>query len=67
MIWKILAYWVVAAYAALAIYVACRWIGQKKGGVMNKFWWWIFEHISLGRLAPYVLGLALGSRPRRVK
>jgi len=34
---------------------------------MNKFWWWVFEWIPLGRLAPYILGLALGSKPRRVK
>lgn len=36
---------------------------------MNKFWWWIFknEWIPLGRLAPYVLGLALKSKPHKVK
>lgn len=35
----------------------------------RKFWMWVWknEWIPLGRLAPYVLGLALGSKPRRVK
>jgi len=36
---------------------------------MNKFWWWIWknEWIPLGKLVPYVLGWALGSRPKRIK
>jgi len=36
---------------------------------MNKSWWWVWrnEWIPLGRLTPYVLGLALGSKPRRAK
>ena len=32
---------------------------------MNKFWMFIFVNFKLGRLAPYVLGLALGSMPHR--
>lgn len=36
---------------------------------MNRFWWWIWrnEWIPLGGLAPWVLGLALGSKPHRIK
>lgn len=36
---------------------------------MNKFWKWVWrnEWIPLGFLAPYVLGLALRSKPHRVK
>ncbi len=29
-------------------------------------WVWMAEWIPLGPIAPYVLGLALGSKPRRV-
>ena len=38
-------------------------------GVIKKIAMWIFknEWIPLGRLAPHILGIALGSKPRRVK
>ena len=28
---------------------------------------WIFNNIRLSKLAPYVLGIAIGRKPRRVK
>jgi hypothetical protein len=28
---------------------------------------WLVFNIPLGRLAPYILGFALGSKPRRVR
>jgi len=36
---------------------------------MSKFWWWIFknEWIPLGFLAPYVFGLAIKSKPHKIK
>lgn len=34
---------------------------------MNKFLMWIFDNIPLGRLAPYVFGLAIGRKPHRIK
>lgn len=33
---------------------------------MRKFWWWLFKHVPLGRLAPYALGFALRSKPHRL-
>lgn len=27
---------------------------------------WLFDHVPLGRFAPWMLGYVLGSRPRRV-
>lgn len=33
---------------------------------MRKILFWIVWHIPLGRLAPYVLGLAVGRFPREV-
>ena len=34
---------------------------------MNRFLLWLAFNIPLGRLAPYVLGLALGSKPERIE
>lgn len=34
---------------------------------MRAMGWWLFNYIPLGRLAPWVLGLLVGSRPRRVR
>jgi hypothetical protein len=31
------------------------------------FKWWIFDHLPLGRFAPYVFGLLIGSRPNKIK
>lgn len=32
---------------------------------MKRFLIWLIWHVSLGRLAPWVLGLALGRWPRK--
>lgn len=34
---------------------------------MRGFLFWIFNNVPLGPLAPWVFGLAIGRRPRRVK
>jgi len=34
---------------------------------MRRFIWWVFNNIPLGRLAPWVFGLAIGRRPRKIK
>lgn len=34
---------------------------------MRKVLFWIVDNIPLGKLAPYVFGLALGSKPQKVK
>ena len=34
---------------------------------MRKLLFWIVHNVPLGGLAPYVLGLALGSCPKKVK
>ena len=34
---------------------------------MKKILFWIVYNVPLGRLAPYVLGLAFGTFPKRVK
>lgn len=33
--------------------------------VVRSFLFWLVWHVPLGRLAPWVLGLALGSKPQR--
>lgn len=35
--------------------------------MMRRLALWLILRVRLGRLAPFVLGLALGSRPGRVK
>lgn len=34
---------------------------------MSRFLLWLVFNVPLGRLAPYVLGLALGSKPERIE
>lgn len=34
---------------------------------MRRLLFWIVFNVPLGRLAPWVLGLALGRRPRKVR
>lgn len=34
---------------------------------MNGFLFWLVDNVPLGRLAPWVFGLAIGRLPRRVK
>ncbi len=34
---------------------------------MNGIWGWLFVQFSWGRLAPYVLGMALGRWPHKVR
>lgn len=34
---------------------------------MRKILFWIVNNIPLGKLAPYVFGLALGRKPQKVK
>ena len=34
---------------------------------MRKFLMWLVWNVRLGRFAPYIMGLALGRKPRRVK
>ena len=34
---------------------------------MNRFLFWLIDNIPLGRLAPYVFGLAIGRKPQKVK
>jgi len=34
---------------------------------MIRVWLWLFNHVPLGPLAPWVLGLIVGSPPRRVQ
>ena len=34
---------------------------------MRRFLMWLVWNVSLGKLAPYVMGLAMGRKPRRVK
>lgn len=34
---------------------------------MNRFLFWLIDNIPLGRLAPYVFGLAVGKKPQKVK
>jgi hypothetical protein len=34
---------------------------------MTKFLFWVIKNIPLGRLAPYVFGLAIGRKPQRVE
>lgn len=34
--------------------------------MMRRLLFWLVWHVPLGRFAPWVLGLALGSRPERV-
>lgn len=39
----------------------------KEATRMKRVLRWLFDHVRLGPLAPYVLGLILGRRPRRKK
>ena len=43
--------------------------GARDGGgrAMRRFLFWLLFHVRLGPLAPWVLGLALGRRAKRVK
>ena len=34
---------------------------------MNRFLFWLIDNIPLGRLAPYVFGLAVGNKSQIVK
>ena len=34
---------------------------------MRGFLFWLVQNVPLGPLAPYILGLALGRKPRKVK
>ena len=34
---------------------------------MRNLGWWLFDKVPLGPLAPYLLGLLLGSKPKRVR
>ena len=35
--------------------------------MVGKFLFWLVFNVPLGRLAPYVLGLAMGRWPKKVK
>lgn len=39
---------------------------EGRGAKMRKFLFWIIHNIPLGRLAPWVVGLAIGRRPHRI-
>ena len=39
----------------------------KEGGFVKSIAWWLLNNVKLGSLAPWVLGLALGRMPRKVK
>jgi hypothetical protein len=34
---------------------------------MRRFLMWLIDNVPLGRLAPYVFGLAIGKMPKKVK
>lgn len=38
-----------------------------RGRIWRKMLFWVLWHVPLGRLAPWVMGLALGRMPRRVR
>lgn len=50
--------------------MAGPWLSrQKSSGVptMRRVLFWLVRNVPLGRAAPWVLGLALGSKPQRVR
>ena len=36
-------------------------------GLFSKFLFWLVDNVPLGRLAPYVFGLAIGRMPTKTK